>query len=147
MLSLLTYFIIILNEIVSQVILLQLPLEICWTATVSWKADEITCKIMVFLRWLFWSRRFVYAYSGGIRKCSWPLLTPNFALFSLSLPFSLLHVLHGCSQNYRFLAQILSDTVSYWPFHGHLIFRILGFYASGFVMIVISLDRWEQFLR
>merc|ERR1719318_2139452 len=50
------------------VILLQVPLEIAWTATVSWKAGDLFCRIMVF-------------------------------------------------------------------------FRILGFYASGFIMIVISLDR------
>jgi gonadotropin-releasing hormone receptor len=51
-----------------QVILLQVPLEIAWTATVSWMADDVTCRIMVF-------------------------------------------------------------------------FRIVGFYLSGFIMIVISLDR------
>merc|ERR1719445_434987 len=32
------------------VILVDLPLEIAWTATVSWWADEVTCKLMVFLR-------------------------------------------------------------------------------------------------
>ena len=52
----------------SQVILLQVPLEIVWTATVSWHAGDVVCRVMVF-------------------------------------------------------------------------FRILGFYASSFMMIVISLDR------
>ena len=33
-----------------QVILLQVPLEIAWCATVSWMADDITCRIMVFNR-------------------------------------------------------------------------------------------------
>ena len=33
-----------------QVILLQVPLEIAWNASVSWKADDTTCRIMVFLR-------------------------------------------------------------------------------------------------
>ena len=52
----------------SQVILIQVPLEIVWTATVSWHAGDVVCRVMVF-------------------------------------------------------------------------FRILGFYASSFMMIVISLDR------
>ena len=29
---------------------LQVPLEIVWTATVSWEADDTTCRIMVFFR-------------------------------------------------------------------------------------------------
>jgi gonadotropin-releasing hormone receptor len=33
-----------------QVILLQVPLEIAWCATVSWKADDFTCRFMVFNR-------------------------------------------------------------------------------------------------
>ena len=33
-----------------QVILLQVPLEIAWCATVSWKADDVTCRFMVFNR-------------------------------------------------------------------------------------------------
>ena len=33
-----------------QVILLQVPLEIAWTATVSWMANDVTCRIMVFFR-------------------------------------------------------------------------------------------------
>ena len=28
----------------------QVPLEIVWTATVSWHADDTTCRIMVFFR-------------------------------------------------------------------------------------------------
>ena len=32
------------------VIVLQLPLEIAWNATVSWLADDVTCRIMVFCR-------------------------------------------------------------------------------------------------
>ena len=51
-----------------QVILLQVPLEIAWTFTVSWRASDLACKVLVFI-------------------------------------------------------------------------RILGFYASGFILIVISLDR------
>ena len=51
-----------------QVILLQVPLEKAWTAPVSWMANDVTCRSMVF-------------------------------------------------------------------------FRIVGFYLSGFIMIVISLDR------
>ena len=31
-------------------ILLQVPLEIAWCATVSWEADDVTCRIMVFNR-------------------------------------------------------------------------------------------------
>ena len=31
-------------------ILLQVPLEIAWNITVSWMADDITCRIMMFLR-------------------------------------------------------------------------------------------------
>ena len=34
----------------AQVILLQVPLEICWTYTVSWLADDVTCRITVFFR-------------------------------------------------------------------------------------------------
>ena len=30
--------------------MIQVPLEIAWTATVSWQADDITCRIMVFFR-------------------------------------------------------------------------------------------------
>ena len=33
-----------------QVILLQVPLEIIWTYTVSWAADDVTCRISVFFR-------------------------------------------------------------------------------------------------
>ena len=33
-----------------QVILLQVPLEIAWNITVSWRADDITCRVMVFFR-------------------------------------------------------------------------------------------------
>ena len=33
-----------------MVILLQVPLEIGWTYTVSWAADDVTCRISVFLR-------------------------------------------------------------------------------------------------
>ena len=31
-------------------ILLQVPLEIIWTYTVSWAADDVTCRISVFFR-------------------------------------------------------------------------------------------------
>ena len=31
-------------------ILLQVPLEIAWCATVSWRAGDVTCRIMVFFR-------------------------------------------------------------------------------------------------
>ena len=40
----------ILYQLTLQVILIGIPLEIAWTSTVSWMADVITCKIMVFLR-------------------------------------------------------------------------------------------------
>ena len=33
-----------------QVILVAIPLEIAWKATVSWWADWLTCKLMVSLR-------------------------------------------------------------------------------------------------
>ena len=33
-----------------QVILFQVPLEVAWTYTVSWTADDITCRTMVFIR-------------------------------------------------------------------------------------------------
>ena len=33
-----------------QVILVAIPLEIAWKATVSWWADWLTCKVMVSLR-------------------------------------------------------------------------------------------------
>ena len=33
-----------------QVILLQVPLEVAWTATVSWEAGDLVCRVMVFLR-------------------------------------------------------------------------------------------------
>jgi gonadotropin-releasing hormone receptor len=32
------------------VILLQVPLEIAWCATVSWKAGDVVCRVMVFFR-------------------------------------------------------------------------------------------------
>ena len=32
------------------VILLQVPLEIGWTYTVSWAADDVTCRLSVFIR-------------------------------------------------------------------------------------------------
>ena len=44
----------------SQVILIGIPLEIAWTATVSWWADWLTCKVMVFLR------IFGYFISGNV---------------------------------------------------------------------------------
>jgi hypothetical protein len=53
-----------------QVILLQVPLEIAWTATVSWKADEVTCKIMVFLRWLL---NYVVHHLNILFQDSWVL--------------------------------------------------------------------------
>ena len=34
-----------------QVILFGIPLEIAWAVTVSWEADEITCRIVVFLKY------------------------------------------------------------------------------------------------
>ena len=34
-----------------QVILFQVPLEIAWTATVSWWAGDFLCRLMVFLRY------------------------------------------------------------------------------------------------
>ena len=68
-----------------QVILFQVPLEIGWTATVSWWAGDFLCRVMVFLR-----------YPVSV-SC------------------------HATVTN---------------PF-----FRIFGFYASGFILIVISLDR------
>ena len=43
-----------------QVILIGIPLEIAWTATVSWWADWMTCKVMVFLR------IFGYFISGNV---------------------------------------------------------------------------------
>ena len=43
-----------------QVILIGIPLEIAWTATVSWWADWLTCKVMVFLR------IFGYFISGNV---------------------------------------------------------------------------------
>ena len=52
---------------------MQVPLEIAWNITVSWRADDVTCRIMVF-------------------------------------------------------------------------FRIIGFYLSGFIMMVISLDRLSAIL-
>ncbi|XP_023336412.1 gonadotropin-releasing hormone II receptor [Eurytemora carolleeae] len=33
-----------------SVIMFAIPLEIGWSATVSWEADEITCKLVVFLK-------------------------------------------------------------------------------------------------
>lgn len=33
-----------------MVIVFQLPLEIAWNASVSWLADDITCRVMVFFR-------------------------------------------------------------------------------------------------
>ena len=42
------------------VILVGVPLEIAWTATVSWWADWVTCKIMVFFR------IFGYFISGNV---------------------------------------------------------------------------------
>ena len=33
-----------------MVILLQVPLEIGWTYTVSWAADDVTCRLSVFIR-------------------------------------------------------------------------------------------------
>ena len=32
-------------------ILFGIPLEIAWTVTVSWEADEVTCRIVVFLKY------------------------------------------------------------------------------------------------
>ena len=46
-------------------ILLQVPLEIVWTATVSWKADDTTCRIMVFFRCL------PIVIQGGRRSKVW----------------------------------------------------------------------------
>ena len=37
-------------DLLFQVILFQIPLEISWNITVSWMADDITCRIMMFLR-------------------------------------------------------------------------------------------------
>ena len=68
-----------------QVILFQVPLEIAWTATVSWWAGDFLCRLMVFLR---------YPVSSSCHV----ILTWGFC-------------------------------------------RIFGFYASGFILIVISLDR------
>ena len=34
----------------AQVILFQVPLEMGWTYTVSWRADDLTCRVMVFVR-------------------------------------------------------------------------------------------------
>ena len=68
-----------------QVILFQVPLEIAWTATVSWWAGDFLCRLMVFLRYPVSSSRHI-------------MVTRVF-------------------------------------------FRIFGFYASGFILIVISLDR------
>ena len=34
----------------AQVILFQVPLEMGWTYTVSWRADDLTCRGMVFVR-------------------------------------------------------------------------------------------------
>ena len=31
-------------------ILFQVPLEMGWTYTVSWRADDLTCRVMVFVR-------------------------------------------------------------------------------------------------
>ena len=42
------------------VILVGIPLEISWTATVSWWADWLSCKVLVFLR------IFGYLISGNI---------------------------------------------------------------------------------
>ena len=38
------------NLYLLQVLLFGIPLEIAWTATVSWWADQVMCKVMVFLR-------------------------------------------------------------------------------------------------
>ena len=46
--------------LIFEVILIAIPLEIAWTSTVSWWADGLTCKIMVFLR------IFGYFLSGNI---------------------------------------------------------------------------------
>ena len=46
--------------LIFEVILIAIPLEIAWTSTVSWWADWLTCKIMVFLR------IFGYFLSGNI---------------------------------------------------------------------------------
>ena len=40
----------ILNYQNCKVILLQVPLEVAWTATVSWEAGDLVCRVMVFLR-------------------------------------------------------------------------------------------------
>ena len=42
------------------VILVGIPLEISWTATVSWWADWLSCKVLVFLR------IFGYLISGNV---------------------------------------------------------------------------------
>ena len=47
-------------DFLCQVILIGIPLEIAWTATVSWWADWLTCKVMVFLR------IFGYFISGNV---------------------------------------------------------------------------------
>ena len=70
-----------------QVILFQVPLEIAWTATVSWWAGDYMCRLMVFLRY--------------------PVSSSSHIIMTMT-----------------------------WVF-----FRIFGFYASGFILIVISLDR------
>ena len=33
-----------------QVILIQIPMEIAWCATVSWLAGDLMCRVMVFFR-------------------------------------------------------------------------------------------------
>ena len=74
-----------------QVILLRVPIEIVWSATVSWYAGDVVCRVMVFLRFII--------------------------------------ILFQHKKNALYIDITYTN------------FRIIGFYASGFIMIVISLDR------
>ena len=52
-----------------QVILLQVPLEVAWTATVSWEAGDLVCRVMVFLRSVQTLLRFLW-FINFVFSCS-----------------------------------------------------------------------------
>ena len=41
----------IIKASIVQVILIHLPLEIFWSLTVSWRADDLSCRLLIFARY------------------------------------------------------------------------------------------------